>query len=514
MLWLVWLTSNMCMWMNDVAAAWLMTSLTHSPVMIALVQSASTLPVFLLGVPSGAAADILDRRRYFIATQFWVAVVATVLMACSINGALTPSLLLALTFANGIGLAMRWPVFAAVVPDLVERPQLPAALALNGVAMNTSRIFGPICAGALLAAAGEQAVFALNAVLSIGAGIALIRWRHAPRISPLPSERFFGALRVGVQYVRQSPAMRVVILRTVVFFMQATALMALLPLVAKRVGDGGASTFTFLFAAMGAGAILGATLVQRLRRLFQQDELLRNSTMAHAVLTAIMAWAPNLWVALPTMVLAGFAWISIANSLVVSAQLALPGWVRARGMAIFQAAMMGGNAAGAAIWGQVASWTNVQTSLVLAAVAAVVAWAATRHFRLSATHEEDHTPMRVWKEPEPAFAVAPDQGPVMVTIRYRIDPTRTREFMDVMRESRGSRLRHGALAWELFRDTTEPDTWIEYYIDESWVQHLRRFDRATASDIELVKRKYAFHLDEGPPRITRFIAQSVDPALG
>src|ERR1700752_4081233 len=235
MLWCTWLAANVCMWMNDVAAAWMMTTLTTSPAMVALVQSASPLPVFLLGLPSGALADILDRRRYFMVTQLYVAVVALVLCATILSGAMTASLLLALTFANGIGLAMRWPVFAAIVPELVPRIQLPAALALNGIAMNASRIIGPLAAGAIIASLGSAYVFVLNAVLSVAAGFIIWRWKRESKVSALPGERFIGAMRVGMQYVRQSQRMHAVMVRVVIFFLQSIALLALLPLVAQQL---------------------------------------------------------------------------------------------------------------------------------------------------------------------------------------------------------------------------------------------------------------------------------------
>jgi MFS family permease len=256
MLWVTWFAANTTMWMNDVAAAWLMTSLAPSPLWVALVQTASTLPVFLLGLPSGAMADILDRRRYFMITQFWVAVVAGMLCLAVILKAMNPPLLLALTFFNGIGLAMRWPVFAAIIPEVVPRSQLPAALALNGVSMNSSRIIGPLVAGALIAGAGIEWVFVLNAALSLTAAFIIMRWRREHRESPLGRERLPSAMRVGLQFVRQSQRMRAMLLRVFLFFLHSTALLALLPLLARALPGGAAGTFTVLLASMGAGAIV------------------------------------------------------------------------------------------------------------------------------------------------------------------------------------------------------------------------------------------------------------------
>ena len=275
MLWLAWLAANATMWMNDVASAWLMTSLTDSALMVALVQAASTLPVFVLGLPSGALADIVDRRRYFATTQLWVALVAAILSALAFLDALTPMLLLALTFANGIGMAMRWPVFAAIVPEVVPRHELNAALALNGIAMNVSRVIGPVVAGALLASAGSPYVFVLNALLAVIAFGLILRWRSEPKVRALPGERFLAAMRVGLQHVVQSPPMRAVLLRIFLFFLQSASLTALLPLVAKGIVGGGAATFTTLLAAMGCGAVAAALYIPRLRHRIERDAMVR-----------------------------------------------------------------------------------------------------------------------------------------------------------------------------------------------------------------------------------------------
>lgn len=507
MLWLTWLVANMCMWMNDVAAAWMMTSLTTTPLWVALVQTASTLPVFLLGLPSGALADNLDRKRYYLVTQLWVAVVAVLLSAVVLFGAMTPALLLALTFANGIGLAMRWPVFSAIVPELVPRTQLPAALALNGVSMNASRIAGPLLAGAIIASAGSAWVFVLNALLSLVAAVIIWRWRREHKPHPLGRERLLTAMRVGWQYVAQSYLLRGVLLRIAIFFFHSTALLALLALLARGMEGGGAGTFTLLLACMGAGAIVATVFLPRLRQRYPRDGLVLRGALLQAIAMAVMAWTHNLWLAVPAMLLGGAAWITTANTLSVSIQMGLPDWVRARGMSIYQMAIMGASAAGAALWGQIATWTTVPTALAIAAVSGLLAMAAANRWMPDAGLEDDLTPKRIL--PAPRIDSPPLQGQVMVMVEYLIDPARANEFRELMfNESRRSRLRHGALSWELLHDIAEPGRFIEVIVDESWIDHLRRFDRVTASDVALRDRKLAFHLSEEPPRVTRSLMES------
>lgn len=510
-LWGVWITANVCMWMNDVAAAWLMTSLTAAPVMVALVQSASTLPVFLLGLPSGAMADIVDRRKYFMLTQVWVGVVAVIMGLVVALGAINAPLLLVLTFANGIGLAMRWPVFAAIVPELVPRNHLAAALALNGVAMNASRIVGPILAGALIASAGSVWVFALNAVLSVGAAVAIHRWRREQKVSALPGERFVGAMRVGLQYVVQSHRMHAVLLRVSLFFLQSMALLGLLPLVAKGLEDGGAGTFTLLLACMGGGAIAAAVSLQRLRAYGTRDTMVNWGTAVLSLSMVVVAFAPSTWVAAPAMVTAGAGWITAANSLTVGAQLSLPDWVRARGMSIYQMALMGSSALGAALWGQIATWTDVRTSLVASAVAgALVALLVTRRFPLERGPLEDLTPAPFSLPAGTQVDVDPHEGPVLITIEYQVAPEQVGPFLELMQETRRNRLRHGVLSWGLFRDPGHAGRFIEHLVDASWVEHLRHFERMTAYDLSLRERRHAFHIADTPPRVSRYLAQPLD----
>jgi MFS family permease len=503
MLWLTWVTANVCMWMNDVAAAWLMTSLTASPALVALVQTASTLPVFLLGLPSGALADILDRRRWFMFTQIWVACVAVVAFTVLVSGGMNATLLLVLTFANGIGLALRWPVFAAIVPEIVPRSHLPAA-----IAMNVSRIVGPVVAGALIAAAGTEFVYALNAAASIGAALAIRTWKREPRVSALPGERFLGAMRVGMTYVRESPGMHAVLLRVAMFFFHSAALLALLPLEAKRL-QGGAGGFTLLLASMGAGAIATALMLPRLRADASRNRIVWTGTVLQAAAMAGVAVVPKLWMAVPLMVVAGAAWIAVANTLTLAAQMSLPNWVRARGMSIYQMALMGGAALGAALWGQVAGFTSVTTALLAAAASAVLLLAATRRFGV-AEHADDLTQPDVLKPTPTPVVPELDDGPVVVTVAYHVAEADLPAFRSVMQETRSARLRAGALSWSLYADTAEPGRWLEHFVYDTWADHLRHFERMTALDAALRQRRWALHAREETPQVTRWVAQRLD----
>jgi MFS family permease len=515
-LWLAWLAANLTMWMNDVAAAWLMTSLTTSPVMVALVQTASTLPVFLLGLPSGAMADIVDRRRYFAVTQLWVSVNALVLAMLSLAGALSAPLLLALTFVNGVGLAMRWPVFSAIVPQVVTRAELPAALALNGISMNISRVVGPVVAGALITTVSPAAVFALNAVLAAVAFVLIIRWRSPPRrAGALPGERFVGAMRAGLGFAMQSPRLKAVLLRIFLFFLQSTGLTALLPLVAQDLQGGGPGTFTVMLSCIGAGAIVAALYFPRWRARFTHDQFVGIGTWVHAAMAALVILVPSLWVALPAMFVGGMAWISVANSLAVSAQTALPDWVRARGMSLYQMSLMGGAAAGSLLWGQVAALSDVRTAVLASALFGAAAWLVSRRITVKGEQDLDFSPADVGPVAPPAVAIRPDEGPVMVTVEYQIEPADAAAFARVMARTRRARLRQGALSWGLFRDVSQPGRYVEYFVDEDWLEHQRRLERFTAFDAELRSQRLAFHRGATPPVVRRYVADTLaaDPDM-
>lgn len=504
-LWCITLVSNICVWMNDVAAAWMMTSLTTSPVLVALVQTASTLPIFLFGLPSGALADILDRRKYFVFAQFWLAFVAVLLCVVVALDWMTPGVLLALVFANGLGMAMRWPVFSALVPELVSKAHLSSAMALNAVSMNVSRIIGPLLAGALIASAGTMWVFVLNAALSIISGVVLLRWkREQVPASPLGRERLPSAMRVGLQFVKESPRMRAVIARTVVFFFMTTSIMALLPLTAKRFEVSWISTagaFTLLLASMGLGAVIGALMLPRIRQALPSEKLVTAGTFLQATAITGIALVPTLPLAVGCMMLAGLSLVSTANTMGVRAQMALPNWVRARGMAAYLMSIMGGTAIGAAVWGKVASLTSVPTSLMAAALTGLLAMLLVQRLSVDRQVLEDLSPSKAWIPPKHS---QPEEGRVVVHIEYTINPEKAKRFRTLMQESRRSRMRQGALQWRLLHSMERPERYVEEIVDESWTEHLRRFDRVTEADVALRELKLAFHVSDSPPRVRRF----------
>ncbi|MCJ0765509.1 MFS transporter [Variovorax terrae] len=510
LLWLTWAAANVCMWMNDMAAAWLMTSLTTSATMIALVQTAATLPVFMLSMPSGVLADLFERRAILIATQVWAAAAALVLAAAASTGHLEPHLLLALVFANGAALAMRGPAFVATVPDIVNRAEWPKAFALTGVASHGARIVGPIVAGLVIGAAGAGAVFALNAAIAMLTAVSLWRLRglkpvRALDAQALPREPFFTALRVGLQYAAHTDRVKMILLRVLAFYLAAVGLLALLPAVVKGRWMGGAGTYTAMFAVIGAGAIAVTWLLPRLRARASDQQLLAAAVLGYAAALAIVAIAPQPWQAAPALALAGAAWMLASNQFITELQSILPSWVRARGVSCYHTVLMAGNAGGALLWGRLADTTGLRTSLLCAAVATaalVVLIAVTDRASL----EEDITPDAFQPVAGGPVATAAS-GRVFTTIEYRVAARDHAEFCGLMQATRKSRLRSGALGWKLLRDAADSTHFVEAFSDVSWTEMRRRMQRSVAHDKALRDRRHALHMCPGKPRVRILLTQ-------
>ncbi len=369
MLWSSWLLGCICMWMTDVAAAWIMTTLTPSKTLAALVQTASTLPAFLLALPAGALADLVDRRRALLASQVWMTLTAATLAAAAFLDALTPATLLALVFCGGMGFAMRWPVTAALVPQAVPAIDVPQAMALNAVAVNASRVAGPLVAGILLAAWGGAGVFALGAALWVASSIVLACWRpHGPAAVPRRRAPLLRAMRSGLRYAYRNRPMRAAMVRAWLLFVALAALMGLLAPIARLLGSADATLYSALFSCLGLGAVFSAFALHRLRARTPQQLMVTRGPLALSLAVLVTAVSTSAWLTALALFMAGGTWLLVGNTLTVRAQLALPDRLRARGMAIFLMAVMSGSAVGAAMFGVLADLAGVREALAALAL--------------------------------------------------------------------------------------------------------------------------------------------------
>jgi len=491
-LWIATIVSYIGTWMQDVGAGWLMTTLSTSPSLVALVEAADSIPVMLLAMPAGALADIVDRRRLLIAVQTYLLIVAAALAVLTWLELVTAWGLLGFIFALGVGSAMMMPAWAAIVPDIVPAEELPSAIALNSIAINVSRAIGPAIAGFLVAAVGVWLVFVLNALSYIGIIAVLARWKHDRVRSSLPAERFLSAIRVGMRFVMHTRALQVVLIRGMAFFIFASATWSLFPLIVRKELGKGPETYGFLLTCIGVGAVAGATLLPWLRAKFSRDVLVAGSSALYALAALALAYLQNLPLLAAAMLATGIAWISILSALQVSAQMTLPAWVRARGLAAFVVVFMGGMAIGSILWGQVATHIGIPAALTVAALGMVAAVVLTWRFKLGHHEVLDFRPSMDWATPVLAEVPEPDSGPVMVTIEYRVQPDKRAEFVAAMQAVREMRRRNGAYFWELFHESADPARYLECFIDESWLEHLRQHERASVADREILNRAKVF----------------------
>src|SRR5258705_1286046 len=487
-LWIASIVSNIGTWMHDVGAGWLMTSVSSSPSMVALVEAADSLPVMLLAMPAGALADIVDRRRLLIGVQIYFLFVISALAMLTWLELTTPWSLLGFTFAVAVGTALAMPAWAAVIPELVPRDELQSAIALNSIAINVSRAIGPAIAGVLVAAVGAWLVFALNALSCIAILVVLYGWRRERRTSSLPAERFVSAIRVGMRFVTHTRALQGVLIRGVGFFLFASATWSLFPLIVRKELGRGPEVYGVLLACIGIGAIAGAMALPRVRAKVSRDALVAGASVLYALAALALAHIQNLALLMVAMLATGVAWISILSALQVSAQLTLPEWVRARGLAAFIVVFMAGMGLGSVLLGQVATVTGIPSALTAAAAVMVASVALTWRLQVRRHQMLDFTPSMAWAPTELAQNPEPESGPVMVTIEYRVDPAKRAEFVAVMQEVGEMRRRNGAYYLELYHDSANPALFVETLMDESWLKHLRQHDRVSVADREIQRR--------------------------
>lgn len=512
-IWTATVVSNIGTWMYSAAAAWLMTSLSTDPMMVSLVQAASNLPIFLFALVGGAIADAVDKRRFLMIAEVAYALVAFVFAALVGLSLVTPMVLLLFAFLIGVGNALMAAPFQSIVPLLVPREDLPAAVAANSVGINISRAVGPALGGVITAMAGVSAPFWINAVSNIGTIGALHWWKSPARASAsLPSERLFGAMRAGVRYALNNAPLRATFWRALAFFPFASAYWALLPLVARTRIAGGADLYGILLGTIGAGAIAGAFALPRMRRGLGSDRLVATGCIGTAVSLALFGLAREPIVAIVASAIAGMSWIAVLSSLNVSAQVALPDWVRSRGLALYVTVFFGGMTAGSIAWGALARAAGVPVALYVAAVGILVAIPLTWRWKLQQGAGIDLTPSMHWPTPEVFAAVSDDAGPVMVTIEYHVAPANREAFLAALEHQAAERRRDGAYWWGVFEDVAYSGRFVETFQVESWLEHKRQHARVTHADREVEQRVRRLVLEE--PRIRHMVAAepSVRPA--
>jgi MFS family permease len=504
-LWIGGLASNVGTWMQNVGAAWLMTSLAPTPLMVSLVQAASSLPFFLLAIPAGALADVVDRRRLLLASLVWLAIAAATLAALAFAGRVTPGGLLAFTFAIGVGSALVAPAFLAVIPELVPRAEIPAAVSLNGISMNLARAVGPALGGLVVAAAGTGFAFAANAVSYGGVIAAIARWRRPPREGRLPPEDLIGAMRAGLRYVRHSAPLRLVLARVAVFVLPGSAVWALLPLHAREGLALGPAGYGVLLAFFGAGAVAAGVVLPRVRARVGPQRVTTLSALGYAAALLALGAVPSLPAAAAALVVAGAGWLALLTTLNAAAQLVLPAWVRARGLSVYLLVLMGGMALGSALWGTAAEWIGVPRAFEVAGVAVAASRLFVWRLRLPDGAAPDLSPAPRWPDPQLGAAVESERGPVLVTVAYEIAPADAEAFARAMRALGRIRLRDGAIRWGLWQDAARPGRYLESFVVESWIEHLRQHERITAADRAVQAVAHAFHRGPGAPEVTHFV---------
>jgi len=486
----------------------MVTELSASPAAVSLIQAAATLPVFLLALPAGVLSDILDRRRFLMAVQVLLAGVSLTLLVLSSLDSLSVASLVALTFVGGIGAALIGPTWQAIVPELVPREDLKNAVALNSLGVNIARAIGPAVGGLLLASFGAAVTYGADVLSYVAVIAALWWWRRAPAPDTGLTEQFNGAFRAGLRYARASRELHVVLLRAAVFFLFASAVWALLPLVARQLLGGGAGFYGVLLGAVGAGAIGGAVLLPRLRRRLDADGLMLAAGLLSALVMVALASAPPAWLAVGLMLLLGLGWITALTTLNGVAQAVLPNWVRGRGLAVYLTVFNGAMAGGSLGWGVVAQGVGVPLALVIGAIGLAAAALVMRRVRLPAG-EADLAPSNHWPEPLLDAPVAHDRGPVMVQIEYRVRREDRNAFLSAVTHLAHERRRDGAYAWGIMEHSGEPERVVEWFLVESWAEHLRQHQRVSKADADVQEAVARYHQGPDRPVVHHFLG--LDP---
>lgn len=504
-IWLANLSSSFGALIQGVGAAWLMTSISDSVDMVALVQASTTLPIMLFSLLGGAVADSFNRRQVMLGAQLFMLVVSLALALGTWLGIMSPWLLLAFTFLIGCGTALNNPSWQASVGDMVPRDDLPAAIAVNSIAFNIARSVGPAIGGLIVAAAGAAAAFFVNAASYLPLLVALFRWRPASVASSLPRESMGAAVRAGIRYVSMSPNIGRILARSCAFGFTAVVVLALLPVVASQNLGGGPLTYGLMLGGFGLGAVAGALSSGRMHDAFGGETVVRLGFLGFAICAAATAMSTNAWVTGAAMMLGGACWVLVLSLFNITVQLSSPRWVVGRALSLYQTATFGGMALGSWVWGVVAENYGLGAALGGAAALMVLGAALGLVLPLPPRLALNLDPLNRFKEPQVALALESRSGPIVVEIEYLIREADVPAFLEAMGDRRRVRRRDGAQHWVLMRDLGEPERWVESYRTPTWTEYVRHNLRRTHADAALSDRIQALHMGPEPPRVRRMI---------
>jgi len=483
--------SDVGTFMQNVGAAWLMVSLNAGPFYVALTQTASSLPFFIFALPAGSVGDIVDRRKLILFTEVWMTAIAVLLALFTFGGIMTPLLLLLLTFALSAGDAFETPTWRAVLPELVPKEDLASASALNGIEFNFARAIGPALAGFLIAAAGVGAAFSVNALSFMGVILVIALWKRPATRRSTPAETVTGATAAGLRYVRYSPALRRLMIRSglAMFF---SGCLALLPSVANEVSRS-SLVYGILLGVFGVGAVLGALVMQRMRAVLSLEALISGSLLLFGLCTIAVGMFRNLAVLNAVMLIGGAARLVFLSLFNVILLTRAPDWVRARVLAVSLLVIQGGLAGGSALWGALAERSSIHAALLCAGAGTVAAAAFGPLLRLPKM-TVDLTPWAEWRLPAVVHQdlTSAESGPVLVTVEYEVEPQHEQAFLEAVRRLERIRRRDGAYEWGIFRDLENLHRFVETFHIDSWAEHLRQHERTTRADREVLERVRKF----------------------
>src|SRR5690606_9367088 len=458
-LWTATLASNLGGLIQTVGAGWMMTTISSSDDMVALVQAATTLPIMIFSLAAGALADSFERRHIMLVAQTLMMVVSAALAIFAFAGLITPWLLLVFTFLIGCGTALHNPSWQASMGDLVPREDLPNAVTLNSMSYNLMRSIGPAVGGMIVAVAGAAFAFAVNAISYFALIRALKRWQPEYAPSTLPRESFGSAMSAGLRYIALSPNLLKVMFRSFVFGLTAVSVLALLPLVTRDLVTGGAFSYGIILGCFGAGAIGGALLNARVRERWANETIVRATFLVFAASVVSMAFSRQLWLSCLAVLPAGACWVMTLSLFNVTVQLSTPRWVVGRALSLYQTATFGGMAVGSWIWGVVAEAHGTADALILAGVVMVLGAAMGLRFVLPEFSKLSLDPLDTFHEPTLQLDLRPRSGPIMVMVDYEIAQQDVNTFLSLMSQRRRIRLRDGARQWSLLRDLENPRIW-------------------------------------------------------